>query len=66
MSLMLQQNNKINTSDIVDNYISAEIPNPDTNSELHNVVIKNIIHCPCGDSCRDEKGKSSKHFPKRF
>ena len=64
--LTLKQNNKITTSDVVDKYISAEIPNPDENSILYNIVMKNMIHGPCGDWCKNEKGNCSKNFPKKF
>ncbi|XP_033218084.1 uncharacterized protein LOC117173552 [Belonocnema kinseyi] len=64
--LTLKQNSKLTTSNIVDECISAEILNPDTDPELHNIVIENMIHGPCGDWCKDGKGKCSKYFLKKF
>ncbi|XP_043463102.1 uncharacterized protein LOC122501545 [Leptopilina heterotoma] len=62
----LKSNYKISTPEIVDKYISAEIPNPNENLELHEIVKANMIHGPCGDWCFDKDGKCSKHFPKSF
>ncbi|KYN07868.1 ATP-dependent DNA helicase PIF1, partial [Cyphomyrmex costatus] len=61
----LKQNYKITTVEIIDKYISAEIPNPEENSRLHEIVMKHMIHGPCGDWCLRD-GKCSKHFPKAF
>ncbi|XP_071578031.1 uncharacterized protein [Temnothorax nylanderi] len=49
----------------VDRFISAEIPDPNENESLHNVVMKHMIHGPCGDWCLIND-KCSKHFPKPF
>ena len=32
----------------VDKYISAEIPNPNTDPTLHYIVTKHMVHGPCG------------------
>ncbi|XP_044005535.1 uncharacterized protein LOC122850453 [Aphidius gifuensis] len=64
--LTLQRNSKITTPAIVDKFISAEIPNPNKNPRLYEIVKKNMIHGPCGDWCLNEKGKCSKHYPKEF
>ncbi|XP_018368319.1 PREDICTED: uncharacterized protein LOC108764532, partial [Trachymyrmex cornetzi] len=61
----LKQNYKILNPEAVDKFISAEIPNPDKNANLHNVVMKHMIHGPCGDWCLINN-KCSKHFPKQF
>jgi len=55
----------ISNSEIVDKFISAEIPNPNENETLHNIVMKHMIHGPCGDWCLIDN-KCSKHFPKSF
>jgi hypothetical protein len=56
--------------DQIDNFVSAEIPDPDVDRELHDLVVKNMIHGPCGSYnpwCRCmENGKCTKHFPKDF
>ena len=31
-------------ADQIDKYISAEIPNPDVDPELHDIVVNNMIH----------------------
>ena len=59
----------------VDKIVSAEIPDPDENPELFEIIVKNNIHGPCGHlhpKCpcmkSDDKGKlfCSKEFPKDF
>ena len=42
--ITLFQNSKINTVQKIDSYISAEIPDPDFQPQLHNIVMKNMIH----------------------
>lgn len=34
--------------DHIDSIISAKIPDPETDPELHSVVTTNVIHGPCG------------------
>ncbi|KMQ89447.1 hypothetical protein RF55_10925 [Lasius niger] len=63
--ITLKYNFKITTSQIVDKYISAEIPDPDENRILHDIVMKHMIHGPCGDWCLVD-GRCSKHFPKPY
>ncbi|XP_018360460.1 PREDICTED: uncharacterized protein LOC108759485 [Trachymyrmex cornetzi] len=65
MLITLKQNCKITNSETVDKYISAEIPDPVIDKNLHEIVMKNMIHGPCGDWCMIN-GKCSKHFPKPF
>ncbi|XP_036144291.1 uncharacterized protein LOC118646109 [Monomorium pharaonis] len=63
MLIHLKHNYKITTPEIVDRYISAEIPDPCENPVLHDIIIKNMIHGPCGDWCIVNE-KCSKHYPK--
>jgi hypothetical protein len=58
--------------DHIDELISAELPDPDDpkSKRLYDIVIKNMIHGPCGHFnpacvCMVE-GKCSKEFPKAF
>ncbi|CAI6377043.1 unnamed protein product [Macrosiphum euphorbiae] len=52
----------------VDAVISAEIPNVQLDPELHEVVIKNMIHGPCGTLNQNSPcmmdGKCSKRYPR--
>ncbi|XP_058790182.1 uncharacterized protein LOC131663668 [Phymastichus coffea] len=65
LSIILEQGYKITTSDIVDTFISAEIPIKIRNPRLYDIVIRNMVHGPCGNWCMKE-GKCSKNFPKEF
>ncbi|EFN69710.1 hypothetical protein EAG_12641, partial [Camponotus floridanus] len=62
--IILKQNYKIANAEIVDKFISAEIPDSNENKSLHNIVIKHMIHGSCGDCLINNK--CSKHFPKPF
>ncbi|XP_058797039.1 uncharacterized protein LOC131667563 [Phymastichus coffea] len=63
--ITLEQGYKITTPDIVDKFISAEIPIQIRNPRLFDIVMRNMIHGPCGDWCMKD-GKCSKNFPKSF
>ncbi|XP_036150216.1 uncharacterized protein LOC118648093 isoform X2 [Monomorium pharaonis] len=65
MLITMKQNCKITNLETVDKYISAEIPDPAIDKNLHEIVMKNMIHGPYGDWCMIN-GKCSKHFPKSF
>ncbi|GBO46992.1 hypothetical protein AVEN_154628-1 [Araneus ventricosus] len=54
----------------IDDIISAEIPNPSTDKNLYDIVIKNMVHGPCGafnslSPCLKE-GNCSKMYPRQF
>ncbi|KAK9051441.1 hypothetical protein SSX86_028068 [Deinandra increscens subsp. villosa] len=62
---------KIHTPEQVDRYISAEIPDPVREPELHRVVADFMIHGPCGrlnpkSSCMKSSTSCSKNFPKDY
>ncbi|GFX48937.1 uncharacterized protein TNCV_2797281 [Trichonephila clavipes] len=52
----------------IDEVISAEIPNPETDQKLYDTVTKNMIHGPCGalnlSSLCMEEGKCTKKYPR--
>jgi len=58
------------TPDKIDDVIHAEIPDPTVDPELHQIVISNMVHGPCGrinpDSPCMEDGHCSKSYPKQF
>lgn len=61
----LQSEYKIRSAEIVDKYISAELPDQDLHPELFDMVKTNMLHGPCGARCI-VNGKCSKKFPKEF
>ncbi|XP_058808470.1 uncharacterized protein LOC131674040 [Phymastichus coffea] len=63
--ITLEQGFKITTPDIVDKFISAEIPIEVRNPRLFEIVLRTMIHGPCSDWCMKD-GKCSKNFPKEF
>ena len=59
--------NKIASNDI-DDVISAEIPDVDVDRDLHDILVKNMIHGPCGElnensPCMD-RGRCTKQYPR--
>ncbi|KAL8503180.1 hypothetical protein ACS0TY_022070 [Phlomoides rotata] len=68
--LFLSRENKIPNLDDVDRIISAEIPNKERHSKLHELVSNYMIHGPCGvlnysSQCM-EKNKCTKKFLKKY
>ena len=62
---------KIQTSLELDKMITAEIPNPETQPELHNLIAKHMIHTAClttnkQSSCSNQYGRCRSNFPKEF
>ncbi|KAK9683679.1 hypothetical protein RND81_10G158300 [Saponaria officinalis] len=68
--LFLHRENKFPEVADVDRVISAEIPHPEQNPELYEVVKEFMIHGPCGNANRRSPcmigNQCSKHFPKKF
>ncbi|GBL60174.1 hypothetical protein AVEN_33476-1 [Araneus ventricosus] len=54
----------------IDNIISAEIPDPSSDKELHDIIVKNMMHgpfCPHNAHAPCKKdGKCSKEFPRKL
>ncbi|XP_076884109.1 uncharacterized protein LOC143533132 [Bidens hawaiensis] len=68
--IFMHPSSKIHNPQDVDKFISAEIPNKDTDPDLYKLVSDHMIHGPCGDAnlnctCMVNK-KCSKGFPKMF
>jgi hypothetical protein len=64
--IILDQDDKIRTSEEIDSIVSAEIPDPNNPAlkSLYNTVSACMIHT-CGTRCLIN-GKCNKHFPKQF
>ncbi|XP_057760313.1 uncharacterized protein LOC130980674 [Arachis stenosperma] len=70
MLLWLNAESNLQSVEIVDEFICAELPNPQKFPSLYNVVTKYMIHGPCGplrpsSPCMKD-GKCSKFYPKKF
>ena len=61
---------KLETAKDIDNLVSAEIPDPTVNPELHEIIKTCMIHRPCGilnpNSPCMKDGVWTKKFPKEF
>lgn len=70
MLIILRAEDKLRTRDDIDRLICAEIPDPEEDLELYNLVKSCMIHGPCGvqnPSCVCmEDGQCKKNFPKPF
>ena len=70
MLIVLRGEDKLRTRDNIDRLICAEIPDPEEDLELYNLVKSCMIHGPCGvqnPSCVCmEDGECKKNFPKPF
>ena len=58
------------TPDKIDDVICAEIPDPSVDPELHQIVMSNMVHGPCGcinpnSPCMHD-GRCSKKYPKQY
>ena len=69
---MVEQDKPKNADDY-DKVVCAEIPNPDSYSQLYSIVTKHMIHGPCGKEynphcpcIEKDTGLCTKNFPKKF
>ena len=70
MLIILRGEDKLRNREDIDRIISAEIPDPEEDLELYNLVCSCMIHGPCGvqnpNSVCMENGECKKRFPKPF
>uniref|UniRef100_A0A0R0JAQ0 ATP-dependent DNA helicase n=1 Tax=Glycine max TaxID=3847 RepID=A0A0R0JAQ0_SOYBN len=68
--IFLHPSNKYPNPEDIDNIISAEIPNKDTDPELYQIVSNHMMHGPCGLANKRApcmaNGKCFRFFPKKF
>ncbi|CAG7824648.1 unnamed protein product, partial [Allacma fusca] len=49
MLIILHEDYKPRTREMINKYVSAEIPDKETNHRLYDIVVKHMIHGPCGN-----------------
>ena len=68
--LILADSCKLRNPSDIDSVISAEIPDPNTEPQLHDVIRSTMVHGPCGILNRNAvcmaNDKCSKDYPKQF
>ncbi|KAE8244021.1 hypothetical protein A4X13_0g6849 [Tilletia indica] len=67
--LFLADEDKLRTVDAIDRVVSAELPDPDIDPELHLAVVTHMVHGPCSPSslCMQDArmpGQCSKRYPR--
>ncbi|GBM37037.1 hypothetical protein AVEN_129971-1 [Araneus ventricosus] len=67
--ILLRLKDKLKPNQI-DNIISAEIPDLSSDKESYDIIVKNLMHGPCGPhnahAPRMKDGKCSKQFPRKL
>ncbi|XP_027183905.1 uncharacterized protein LOC113782196 [Coffea eugenioides] len=68
--LILKPGSKLLNPESYDRIVSAEIPDPDKNKHLYSLVIKHMIHGPCGEKNQQSpcmrSGRCKNQYPKNF
>ncbi|XP_073144594.1 uncharacterized protein [Henckelia pumila] len=70
MLVILKKEHKINNNDQFDDYVLAELPQKEKNPRLFDLVVKHMMHGPCGhlnskNSCMIA-GQCKSHYPRKF
>ncbi|KAK4394704.1 hypothetical protein Sango_1624700 [Sesamum angolense] len=70
MLIILKSEYKITTPDHFDRFVCAELPDRESHPDLHNLVIKHMMHGPCGaknfkNSCMVD-GKCKYQYPRSY
>lgn len=68
--LILEEGYKITSPDHYDKFISAELPDKEEFPQLYNLVVKHMMHGPCGKNrptnpCMKD-GQCKSHYPRPF
>jgi hypothetical protein len=70
LCIILRDEDKPRTRDIIDQMVCAELPNQETEARLFEIVKRNMIHGPCGDLNPNSvcmiDGKCNKGYPKDY
>lgn len=69
--LFLEERDKIRTVELIDKFITAEIPDEVDNPHLHKLVKNFMVHGPCGKDypnspCMKKKKECNKKYPKKY
>ena len=69
--LVFKSASKLITPSKFDEIVSAELPDEIDQPYLHSLVVKHLMHGPCGDLnpknvCMKKNGKCRSHYPKAF
>jgi hypothetical protein len=64
--VFLESQNKFRSPEDFENIIRADIPDPETESRLHALVTKHMMHTCMEGRCLDENKKCTKGFPKPY
>jgi hypothetical protein len=70
MHMLVTLRDKPDTAEDVDRIVCAELPDPETEPELHAKVARHMMHGPCGSLKRDaqcmQENACTKNYPKPF
>ncbi|CAD5232933.1 unnamed protein product [Bursaphelenchus xylophilus] len=65
--LLLWTEHKEMSAHVVDEFISARFPDPVADAEVHDKVLRYMIHdCKETDLCRDKNGKCTRRYPQEI